>query len=120
MGYADPFNRGTYPWGREDQGLVDFFRILGPLRRDSATLRQGTWRPLFFDQRCCVYLRELEGEAQSLLVAVNRSDEYLEIPEDPSWLEQGVPLLTVGSFVGIRGLGGQSGVLLALPPKPTE
>ena len=32
-GMADPFNRGTYPWGREDEELVKYFQTLGQLRR---------------------------------------------------------------------------------------
>ena len=33
-GYEDPLNRGTYPWGREDNALVDHYRTLGKLRGD--------------------------------------------------------------------------------------
>lgn len=31
-GMADPFNRGAYPWGREDTDLVSYFQALGRLR----------------------------------------------------------------------------------------
>ena len=27
-GFEDPFNRQTYPWGREDRELLDWFRAL--------------------------------------------------------------------------------------------
>ena len=33
-GYKDPFNRRTYPWGREDKEILGFFRHLGRLRRE--------------------------------------------------------------------------------------
>ncbi len=39
VGYADPFNRGTYPWGREDEELLAHYRRLGQLRRDNPALR---------------------------------------------------------------------------------
>ena len=39
-GYKDPFNRRTYPWGREDKALLTHFRQLGQLRRQPA-LRLG-------------------------------------------------------------------------------
>lgn len=43
QGYGDPFCRRCYPWGREDGGLVEFYRQLGRLRKDklfaSAELR---------------------------------------------------------------------------------
>lgn len=32
-GMADPFNRGTYPWGHEDTDLVKYFQALGQARR---------------------------------------------------------------------------------------
>ena len=38
-GYADPFNRRTYPWGREDEELLAHYRRLGQLRRDNPALR---------------------------------------------------------------------------------
>ena len=31
-GYRDPFNRGCYPWGGEDEGLLSWYRSLGALR----------------------------------------------------------------------------------------
>jgi len=40
-GCKDPFNRGTFPWGREDRDLVDFFRELGKLRKENPVLRYG-------------------------------------------------------------------------------
>ncbi len=39
-GYKDPFNRRTYPWGREDGELLEHHRRLGRLRREAA-LRAG-------------------------------------------------------------------------------
>ena len=38
VGYADPFNRGTYPWGHEDQDLLAFFQEIGVLRKNSPVL----------------------------------------------------------------------------------
>lgn len=32
-GYEDPFNRKCYPWGGEDESLIDYFRKLGELRK---------------------------------------------------------------------------------------
>ena len=33
QGYRDPFNRGTYPWGRENQSLLSWYQGLGRLRK---------------------------------------------------------------------------------------
>ena len=40
-GSKDPFNRRTYPWGKEDQPLLQHYRLLGQLRRDFDALRLG-------------------------------------------------------------------------------
>ena len=40
-GGKDPFNRRTYPWGKEDAALVSRFRILGSVRKTSPALRWG-------------------------------------------------------------------------------
>ena len=41
-GFEDPFNRGTYPWGREDIPLKQFVKKLGNLRKNSDVLRLGS------------------------------------------------------------------------------
>ena len=33
-GYEDPLNRGTYPWGREDNALLGHYQALGKLRQE--------------------------------------------------------------------------------------
>jgi len=41
-GAADPYNRGTYPWGREDKDLLSFVRDTFALRHARPVLRLGT------------------------------------------------------------------------------
>ena len=41
QGYEDPLNRRTYPWGQEDTMLQAWFRRLGQLRKERASLQQG-------------------------------------------------------------------------------
>ena len=43
-GGKDPFNRRTYPWGKEDPELLEHFRRLGQLRRQYPALRLGDIR----------------------------------------------------------------------------
>ncbi|MGI6005707.1 MAG: glycoside hydrolase family 13 protein [Christensenellales bacterium] len=40
-GMRDPFNRRTYPWGREDQSLLAHFKALGHIRRSQEALCCG-------------------------------------------------------------------------------
>ena len=43
-GFEDPFNRRTFPWGREDRALTGWFRALGRARHRFAALRKGDIR----------------------------------------------------------------------------
>ena len=45
-GYADPFNRAPFPWGKEDASLTDWYRKLGALRARCACLRDGDFVPV--------------------------------------------------------------------------
>lgn len=40
-GCEDPFNRGTYPWGKEDKQLLCHYQTLGRLRRERVSLQRG-------------------------------------------------------------------------------
>jgi len=77
-GYNDPFNRRTYPWGKENQELLSHFRNLGQLRKNHAALRLGDIQ--FFqagDQRIG-FSRSYQGK--TLRIYVNRSYDNWEIP----------------------------------------
>ncbi len=71
-GFEDPFNRQTYPWGREDQELVDWFRALGQARRKYPALRRGTIQYLYGKGPLLAFLRQ-EGK-QRLLCAFNAGE----------------------------------------------
>ena len=43
-GYEDPFNRRTYPWGKEDRALIAWFAKLGQTRKTTPALREGELR----------------------------------------------------------------------------
>ena len=40
-GHKDPFNRRTYPWGKEDEALLAHFRNLGQLKKAITALQTG-------------------------------------------------------------------------------
>ena len=80
-GYRDPFNRRTFPWGRENRTMQDWFAALGRLRREWAVLQRGDWTILHAHGDCVVMSRSLDegladaGQPRHVLVAVNRSRE---------------------------------------------
>ena len=79
-GFEDPFNRRTFPWGREDQALQAWYTALGRARRELAPLRRGE---LLWDRaegRLLAFRRRWEG--QEVLAAVNAGREAtaVEVP----------------------------------------
>ena len=80
-GLHDPFNRGGYPWGREDKDLLEFYKKLGKMRRLPA-FDGGDYRTVEVGLGYLVYARQ-KGESR-VLVAVNRwnQPEWVRLPED--------------------------------------
>ncbi|MCI5976955.1 MAG: glycoside hydrolase family 13 protein [Clostridiales bacterium] len=77
-GGKDPFNRRTYPWGREDTDLRDHFLRLGRLRRDWEALRLGDVSFFQAGDRKIGFRRTVPG--QKLRIYLNRSGDAWEVP----------------------------------------
>jgi len=73
-GYSDPFNRGCYPWGKEDDDLLSWYRQLGALRAACPILRDGAFARLPGADGVVAFTR-----GDTLLCAVNRGDEAVDI-----------------------------------------
>ena len=69
-GYRDPFNRACYPWGKEDAGLLKWYRKLGHIRSRVSCLREGEFIPIFAKGAGMAYLRR--DKKTALLCALNR------------------------------------------------
>lgn len=72
-GFEDPFNRRTYPWGREDQTLLEWYQALGRLRSRHSALRRGSIRYVLGKGPLLAFLRETGDER--LLCAFNAGNE---------------------------------------------
>lgn len=72
-GYRDPFNRRTFPWGREDEELQAHFRLLGALRRDCEPLRLGDIQFFQAGDKHLGYTRSRNGK--TVRIYVNRSED---------------------------------------------
>ena len=73
VGWTDPDNRRTYPWGNEDTGLIELHRKLISLRSEQPVLKNGSFKPLTADFGVISYARFREDAAA--IVAVNASEE---------------------------------------------
>ena len=105
-GYEDPFNRRTYPWGREDRVLRDWVAQLGRLRRSSPALRKGELDFSAADGPLLSFRRRTAE--QEILLCANNSDAPAQLP-----LPAGEWALVLGAGELIR----EGGALrLTLPP----
>ncbi|MBE6995422.1 MAG: glycoside hydrolase family 13 protein [Ruminococcaceae bacterium] len=107
-GWEDPFNRGTYPWGREDHDLKATFALLAALRHSRPSLHTGSIRYLCARDSLLAFERQ-SAEERSVTV-VNRSAESkpLSIPWNAS---AATDLLTGQTFCTCNGH-----LHLTLPP----
>ena len=77
VGWTDPDNRRTYPWGREDAGLIALYRALAALRRRLPALRGGSVKPLAAGHGHIAFAR-FDG-AGCAVVAVNNTEAPMDI-----------------------------------------
>ena len=78
-GHKDPFNRRTYPWGKENKALIDYYRQLGALRKAHPVLNLGDIR--FFcaqGHRLCFTRTHL---GVTFRIYVNLSDTLWQLPK---------------------------------------
>lgn len=73
QGYEDPFNRRTYPWGKEDEQILRFYRELSEIRVKNRALNEGDLKFLQAQDGILIYERFLENE--NIIIFVNRDDE---------------------------------------------
>ena len=71
-GYRDPFNRCTFPWGREEKDLLDWYRRLGDMRHACKCLVDGELIEFGSTGRTMGYIRN-DGE-KMLLCVFNAAD----------------------------------------------
>lgn len=83
-GYRDPFCRRPFPWGREEQTLIDTVRRLGRLRAEHPALAMGDFIVVHHDAHSIAYERRWEGDR--LLIAANRGDKPLTLSISGCWL----------------------------------
>ncbi len=81
-GFTDPDNRRTYPWGREDQELIDFYKAAIAMHKKYEVLRTGSLKELLYDYNLLAYGRFSMDE--QVVVVVNNREEEVEL-EIPVW-----------------------------------
>ncbi|WP_019552928.1 4-alpha-glucanotransferase [Propionispira raffinosivorans] len=82
QGFKDPYNRGTYTWGKENKILLDWYKRVIALRNQHVVLQTGKLIPIYDTADVYAYARILEknqdvfGKAadnEVFIVLLNRS-----------------------------------------------
>ena len=73
VGWTDPDNRRTYPWGKEDQDLIEFHKEAIYLRKAIPVLRHGSLRHLYGEYGVIAYGRF--DREDKLIIALNNTEE---------------------------------------------
>lgn len=82
-GGRDPYNRGCYPWGREDHGLLEHYKLLGNIRKTCPALIDGNFEPVAFHGECLAFTRS--GRGNSVLSVANRGETSIDFPLNEKW-----------------------------------
>lgn len=107
QGGEDPFNRGCYPYGGEDEELIEHYRFLGNMRRKHGVFADGDFVPVSAALGCVAYERANENER--IMTVANRNDHSIVyiLPEE------GYEILAGGTVNGKElYLEGQTAALL--------
>ncbi|MCL2086468.1 MAG: glycoside hydrolase family 13 protein [Oscillospiraceae bacterium] len=81
-GYKDPFNRRTYPWGKEDDDLIEFTAELSHIRKSHHVFREGALKFIEVEPNYCIFSRSFGDE--TVVIYLNKSKRTLIFePEFP-------------------------------------
>lgn len=82
VGWTDPDNRRTYPWGKEDKDLIKFYKKAISIHKENPCLKTGSFMILIAEQDMLAYGRFNRDTA--IVTAVNTSDHDIEF-DIPVW-----------------------------------
>ena len=83
VGFTDPDNRRTYPWGQADQELIRFYKEMIAVHRRFPVLAMGSLKFLYHDYNVLSYGRF--NQEEQVIVVINNRNERVHV-EIPVWL----------------------------------
>ena len=88
-GMSDPFNRGTYPWGSENETVFAGYTTLMRARKVSAALKRGLCRMGALSPEVYAVLRWLPDGGEIALLLINRGEREQAVTLHPDDIPQG-------------------------------
>jgi len=99
-GWTDPDNRRPYPWGRENQELIEFYRRLTAIHKESQALKTGSLIPLMAGQDIVAYARVLGATAESVGRGLAQHDQATQSGQ----ATQSIAITIIHTGDGTRGI----------------
>ena len=78
-GFTDPDNRRTYPWGKEDQELIEFHRKLIEIRKKCEELKTGSLKFIAAEYNVVAYGRFTLKNQCVIIVNNNNYEKDIEV-----------------------------------------
>lgn len=85
QGYKDPFNRCCYPWGKENEELVEWYKRLGEIRRTNECFTDGRIEFLSSVAGCVAFSRKKNDNA--ILVISNSNPHSITYYVRDEWCD---------------------------------
>ena len=79
-GWTDPDSRRAYPWGHEDEELIQYHKELIRIHKEHQVLRTGSILFLFGEYQCISYGRFDDNEHIVVAISISQDTRHMEIP----------------------------------------
>ena len=79
-GWTDPDSRRAYPWGHEDEELIQYHKELIRIHKEHQVLRTGSILFLFGEYQCISYGRFDDNEHIVVAINISQDTRHMEIP----------------------------------------
>lgn len=79
-GWTDPDSRRAYPWGHEDEELIQYHKELICIHKEHQVLRTGSILFLFGEYQCISYGRFDDNEHIVVAINISQDTRHMEIP----------------------------------------
>ena len=83
VGWTDPDNRRTYPWGHEDFELLEYHRYMNIIHKKNLALKKGSLIPVVAEQDLIIYARNFMTDICLIVVYTGEETKKILIP---TWL----------------------------------
>ena len=80
QGGKDPFNRGYFPWDKQDEELLEYYKYLGEIR-NNPLFRDGRFVPISAMLGCVAYAREKDGKFVTVISNMNNHPIDYRLPD---------------------------------------